>query len=1063
MKKKKPIRQLFRWLIALPVTLILVVTLIFYFNQDQIVQSRLKAMNETFHGELEVGDSHLALFENFPYISLIIDDVKVKEHKTEDSPIILDVADIYIGFNFWDVLTGNFDIKSLIIENGVIDIVLHEDGTTNIMNALALSGNTAEPDEEAFNIHLQKITLNQIEFHQKEEATQTDISTRLNFAKGGFKTEGSTINAHVDTEFVLDLIQAGDTSFFNDKHFEFHTDVHYDQSTGLMSFEPSGITMEHGDFEMKGKIDTKNNMDLDLEVKGTKPNFDMIIAFAPTELIPLLERYRNAGNIYFNAVVKGPTTNGRQPFIDAQFGASEAFLENIEAQKKIDNMGFSGHFTNGAQRNLNTMEFSIENISATLEQGKVDASISVINFEEPDIEMSVDADFDLEFWAEFLNLDQVEALKGDVEMHMKFHDIIDIDAPEKTLEELNQAYYAELKVQDFSFNSEDLPAPLHDLDLHIEMNGKKAHLDQFDMILGQSNLSLEGFLSDLPAIVHHSPTPVEAHLDIRSEQIDIAELTHFSAEDSTGVNEQIKDLSLGFSFKALGNAFTEYKHLPLGEFFIDNLFADLQHYPHTLHDFHADIMIKEDNLNIIDFTGNIDETDFHFNGLVKDYSFWMQEELTGEVGMDITLKSDLFRLNDVFTYQGVNYVPEDYRHEEIEKLVLHLGAEMVYDSSQLNAINIQLDQWTGKMHVHPLRFEDFSGNFHWENEHFTVTDFKGKMGDTDLQIDLAYFLGNDENIAQKDNYFVLKSDKINFDQLFNFTPSAVSSDASQMAHTTEDSEAHAAAFNIFEVPFTNMHFEVDIQHLLYHRYDLKNFKMEMRTTQDHHIYLDTFYLDAADGSMAMQAHLNGSDPDHIYIEPKMHIEHMDLDQLLFKFENFGQDHLVSENVHGELTVDIWGNVRIYPDLTPDLDQSEIHLDALVLNGRLENYEPMLMMSDYFGNKNLNNVRFDTIANHMDLTQGTLTIPNMTIESTLGHLEVSGSQNMNDSINYYVKIPWSLVREAAKNKLFGASKKSDQTEDEILEVDPNKKTKYLNVNITGTTEDFNIRLKKEKKK
>ena len=548
-------------------------------------------------------------------------------------------------------------------------------------------------------------------------------------------------------------------------------------------------------------------------------------------------------------------------------------------------------------------------------------------------------------------------------------------------------------------------------------------------------------------------------MDIKSNLIDVAELTEYSAKDSLGVNEKIKNLSLGFSFKALGNAFTEYKYLPIGEFFVDSLFVDLQNYPHNLHDFHADVLIKENNLDIVDFTGNIDKTDFHFNGKIEDYNFWMKDQLNGEVALDISLHSDLFRINDLFTYNGENYVPEDYRHEEIENLELHVGAEMVYDSSNLTAINVQLDRWTGKMHVHPLRFEDFSGNFHWENEHFTVTNFKGQMGQTDVHINLDYYLGENEAVKTKENYFNLKSEKINFDQLFSY--SSKNTESNQIK-TTEDSKEHAEAFNLFELPFTDMGYDISVNHLLYHRYDLQNCNLKMRTKADHHIYIDTLYLNAADGSMAMNAHMNGSDPEHIYIEPNMHIKQMDLDKLLFKFENFGQDYILSENLHGKLTADIWGNIRIYPDLTPDLDQSEIHLDALVLNGRLENYEPMHMLGDYFGDKNLNNIRFDTIANHMDFTEGVLNIPNMTIESTLGHLEISGTQNMNDSINYFIRIPWTMIKEAAKNKIFGAEKNNPSTEDKIVEVDPNKNTKYLNMNINGTTEEYGINLKKEKK-
>ena len=1059
--KKSFFKKWYFWVILLPLLLFTGITLLVFFQQDTIVKNQLQAANQNFKGKVEVGDSHLALFQNFPYLSLKIDDVRILEDKSENAPVILSVADIYIGFNLWDVLSGNFDIKSIIIEDGLLDIVLHEDGNTNIQNALATEGGEESSTSEALNIHLKRIRLQNIEFHQREEATHTDIATLIDFAEGGFKTDEEHIHAHIDTEFILHILKNGDTTYFNNKHFEFHTDLHFNQATGLLSFEPSGITMEHGDFELEGSIDTKNNMTVDIAVKGTKPNFDMFIAFAPTEIIPVLERYQNAGNIYFNAEVKGPTTNGKQPFFDANFGASEAFLENTTVAKRIDDMGFSGHFTNGAKRDLSTMEFSIKDITANLEKGRILGDISVINFETPEIEMSVDADFNLKFWADFLNLEDIQDIGGRVEMHMKFHDIIDIENPEKALEDLNQAYYAELIVEDLSLASSTLPAPLNELDIHLEMKGKKADLDKFNMSFGASHLSITGFLSDLPAIVHHVPQEVQAHLEIESSLLDLAEITKYSKEEQTGFNERIKDLSMSFSFNALGNAFTEFKYLPKGEFFVDDLYADLQNYPHTLHDFHADVLIKEDDLKIVDFTGNIDQTDFHFNGLIRDYSFWMQDQLNGDVALDVTLKSDLFRINDLFTYNGENYVPKDYRHEEIENLILHIGADVIYDSSILSSIDVQLDKWEGKMHVHPMRFENFSGNFHWGNEHLKVTDFVGKLGNSEFNIDLNYYLGEDESIKERDNLFKLNSPHLNFDELFAFEQKSATQESGE-EKTAEDSLAHAEAFNIFEIPFTDMHFSVVIDHLLYHRYDLKEFVMDMRTTKDHFIHLDTFHLKAAGGSMAMNATLNGNDPEHIFITPDMMIRNMDLDQLLFKFENFGQDELVSDNLHGQLSADIWGNIRIYPDLTPDLDQSEVHLDATILNGSLENYEPMLLLSDYFGDKDLTSIRFDTIQNHMDLTKGTLTIPEMNIESTLGHLELSGTQDMNDNIDYYIRIPWSLVKEATKNKLFGAERDENAGEDEIVEVDDDKRTKYLNINMVGTMEDYEIKMRKPKK-
>lgn len=1057
--KMKHIKRLFFWCLVVPFTLILVGILIAYAKQDAIVQGQIASLNSSFEGQITVGDVHLAPFENFPYISLKIDSVTVHETKDPSSTVLLDVADIYVGFNIWDLVSGNYDIRSLKVEDGFFDLIVHADGKTNLENAL--TSTSASESGNPIDVHLSQIELKNIAVHQLQEATNKEVVTIVYWAKGGLKSSDDEIAAHVDSAFELNVIDAGDTTYLKHKHFEFHTDLVFNKSNGLLVFKPSGITMEHGDFQLEGSLDTQNENTIDLSIKGTKPSFDMFIAFAPEELIPVLERYENAGEIYFNATVKGPT-KGIQPLIDASFGASEAYLENSSVKKRIDQMGFSGHFTNGAQRDLSTMEFSMTDISANLEKGHVVGNIFVKNFEAPEIDMQIDADFDLPFVIDFLNLDEVEDVKGSVEMKMKFHDIIDIDHPENALKDLNQAYFAELKIKGLAFNAAALPSPLKNLEVQLTMNGKQAELSQLDLSLGNSDLSITGSLSDLPAIVHHATTPVNAELTIQSKLIDLAELTQYAEEDSSGVNERVQNLSLAFSFNALGNAFTEYTYLPKGEFFIQNLYADLEHYPHTLHDFHADVMIKEDDLNIIDFTGIIDDSDFHFNGLIHDYSSWMQEELHGDIALDITLKSDLLKFEDLLSYRGVNYMPEDYRHEEIERLELHMASKLHYDQNVLKGIDIELDKLEGKMHVHPLRFEQFSGNFQFKDEHLLVEAFKGKMGRSEFEIDMNYYLGENEAIQQRDNAFSMTSAFLDFDALTNFESKTATTNASTTtANHTEDVAAHAEAFNIYELPFTDMQFNVDIAHFIYHRLDLKQIKGQLRTTHDHYIYLDTIRLDAAGGTIALNGLMNGSDPEHIYLQPDMEITGVDLDKLLFKFENFGQDAIVSENLHGQLNARITGNIRVYPDFVTDLDQSEVHMDVQVLNGRLENYSPVMMLSDYFGDKDLTQIKFDTLQNHMDISYGKITIPNMTIESTLGHLDISGTQTMSDSIDYYARIPWSLVKGAARNKLFGAKGKEGETEDEIVEVDPSKKTKYLNLNISGTFDDYEVKMRKAK--
>jgi AsmA-like C-terminal region len=356
------------------------------------------------------------------------------------------------------------------------------------------------------------------------------------------------------------------------------------------------------------------------------------------------------------------------------------------------------------------------------------------------------------------------------------------------------------------------------------------------------------------------------------------------------------------------------------------------------------------------------------------------------------------------------------------------------------------------MKVHPLRFENFKGRVHYEDDHLMVQGFQGKLGKSEFTVNMNYYLGPDSIIRKRDNHFSLSATRLDFDELFNYNPLPVNKST-----TPAD---HEAVFNIYDVPFSDMTFDFDIKHLNYHRYLIDNFFVKARTTKNHYIHLDTMSLAAAGGRMKLKGYFNGSDRNKIYFSPDMTIEHIDLDKLLFKFENFGQDHLISENLHGKLSGRITGKVHLHADLVPIIDDSDIHLDVEVVQGRLEHYSALDAMSDYFKDKNLDRVRFDTLKNQLDLNKGVLSVPAMTINSTLGFIEISGKQDMNLNMEYYVRVPWKLVTQVATQKLFG--KEGDNIpEDEIQYRDESKRQRFVNLKISGTPDAYKISLAKDK--
>lgn len=1066
-RKRKFWKRLIITVFVLPTLLFGIAIGIVYWKQDQLVQYVLDTFNEDFVGEIEIRDSHISPFANFPHITIDLEGLKVWEGKDKhDIRPIVEVEDAYVGFQFWTILRGKLDIDFIHLEKGELDLIFHCDGSLNVQNALSSPKEIKVEDiAEEFHLHLKSIEVKDLDVHKYDERTGLDVEAYLNEAEASFKSSVGHTGIELESQMLVNVIDNGDTTVIRHKHIFMDTHLDYVEETNVLTINPSQITLEHGDFSMDGMV-ALDSLDMDVKIHGNKPNFDLFIAFAPEELIPTLELYDNAGDIFFEANIKGKAANG-MPAINVEFGCDKAYLKNNTTDKKVTEMHFDGHFSNtlNEKHDLTAMEFSLRNIHAVPEAGYFDGNINVKNFKSPDIEMDVRSDFSLDFLSKFFNIPNLSDLGGKIVLSLKFHDIIDLRNPELAIQKLNEAYEGKLEIKDLTFKQGMFYLPLDKANAKIHMEGHEAIIDYFDVLVGQSDLHIDGKVDDLPAILHHTDKEVDCQLNITSKLIDLAELTAQrgtidTTKKDNPVDEQFQNLRMKLEFRSSAKAMTEFKYLPQGEFFIQDLFVDLKHYPHTLHDFHADIYIDENDLRVMDFSGMIDKSDFHFIGKLHDYGFWFSEALVGETRVDYDFTSAHLRLEDLFAYKGENYVPEDYRHEELSELKIH-GIALVNFDHAFKSADMRLTQVDAKMKIHPLKFRNFKGRVHYEDQHIQIDTLFGQIGKSSFLVDLNYYLGKDEEIRKRDNHLGLHAARLDMDELMNY--SAPPSDAPV---------DHEAGFNIYDLPFSPMTFDVDIRHLNYHKYLIHNFEAKLKTTRDHHVNIEKLALDAAGGHWEVTGTFDGRNRDRIFLDPTIKVKNVNLDKLLFKFDNFGQDHIISENLHGILSGTITGHIHVHPDLVPKIDDSELHLDIEVLNGRIENYAPLEAMAEYFADKNMSAVRFDSLRNHIDLKDGVLNIPNMTLNTTLGHMDFSGQQTIggNYDMEYYVRVPMKMVTSIAKQKLFGKKDKKEaedaadlaSEEDEIIYKHQDKRTRYLNIKITGNAEDYSIGLGKDKR-
>jgi hypothetical protein len=1064
---------IFRFLILPLISLIILVfaaTAILYNQQQRLVKLAIVELNKQLPGELIVGGSNISVFQNYPYISIAVRNLRFFENKDTTGKTIFEAEKIYVGFNLTDILKQQYHAKVIFLENGCIDI-LKDNGRLNILEALRQSRDTATSivdTTKALDLVLKKLVLKNMDISFFDKQSREQVHTHIDRIQSSFRSDSLRLDADLEGAMLVDYIWPGDSSLLRQKRMETDIQLSYNKTSGMLALQEGKLKLEDALFNITGTADLLHDYLVDLTFSGNKTDFRQLFAFAPEKLAKELKHFKYDGYIDFKGTVKGKLLNGRIPRIDLSFSCKNGWLHNTESKRKLDSLAFKGYYTNGASQSLQTSELRLLDFNARPDKGIFKGDLVLRDFTDPKISMRVNSELELEFIGGFLGIKDLQHITGHISLKMDFNELVDISLPEQTIDKLTGGIQSELTVRNLSFRIPSYPYIIEHLDMHANMKDGFVKLDTLSFRLGQSDFHMNGSLSNLSAIFHKQQEPVTLTLHAGSSKMVLKELFAFDSAESAKAKEEINGFNIGLSLETSVNELLHPKPLPRGKFTIDHLSIAFKRYPQVFHDFGAELTINDTSLRLRNFNGQVDSSDLRLSGLVNNYALWFDKVKKGKTMIAFDLKSQRLALDELLGKRSCKYVPKEYVHEIFSNVWLRSKIELKYDTV-FKFANIKIANVSGELTNHPYRLDSIRGNIKFNTGLFVKIDtLQGRIGNSDFNISMRLYTGKDTAKSRKENYLQFSSRFLDVNELTNYVMTA----ADEMDCLPVDSAAvitavsgstHENGFNIFNIPFINFNASVDIGRIRYRRLGLKNFSTKLRMTANQQLYLDTFAIEVAGGKMGARAHFNGSDPNKIYLKSRIRISDVNLEKLMLKMDYLGQDYVISKNIKGRLTGQVKCYLQIHPDLTPIMDQSEAQIDVNIYNGELDNFTPIQAMSTYFSDKNLNIVRFDTLRNKLSFKNNTLSIPSMNINSSLGFLEISGNQGMDKHMEYYLRIPLKMVTQVAFKKLFG--KKQEEVDpdqvDAIQYRDKDKKIHFINLKITGTPDDYKMGLGKAK--
>lgn len=336
------------------------------------------------------------------------------------------------------------------------------------------------------------------------------------------------------------------------------------------------------------------------------------------------------------------------------------------------------------------------------------------------------------------------------------------------------------------------------------------------------------------------------------------------------------------------------------------------------------------------------------------------------------------------------------------------------------------------------------------NNGFSVEDINGivRLGDVSKIESLSFKIGNSDFLLDGSLQNLLNYFKGNeFPLIVDATLTSNNLEIDNNLYYKFDNSTQSVPGIVFP---DRMHLDLslNINKFKYHDFTANNIK-GIFNYKPRMITLSSIKMNSMDGKLFGGGVLAQKYNNDFTISSQAHFEKININKLFISFNDFNQKAISSSNLFGNFTGDVNFDTELDNSFKNKTDKINAEIDAEISNCILKNYEPIYKLKSYFNEKDLSQVSFESIRNHITIKNSVLSFPKMEIISSSADVLVSGNHSFDNVFDYRMAIRLADIIKGKKKRI-----SKNQTEWGRIEDDGAGQTVVF-LKIIGTPKDYKI--------
>ena len=282
MKKSKQILKVISLILFLIIVLGSGFTLMF---GEQIENVILNNINSKIKKEVSLSEMNFSLFKNFPYASVIFNDLLISSSQGSNADSLLFANTGVIKLNLLDVLTSNYSISNISIFNGNIHLKYSKDGIPNFH--ILKDSNSTEKSLQITSLELENTNLVYENLKNKYS-----LKTKVNSSILNFKNWDNNI-IHLKSDLEDANLYIDNLEYLNNKSVLLNSKISIKEDSILL--HSSNAKINESFFEEVNYYYLDNTWELNCQVNSAE--LQEIIHSSPSRFHYLFKNHILSGGI----------------------------------------------------------------------------------------------------------------------------------------------------------------------------------------------------------------------------------------------------------------------------------------------------------------------------------------------------------------------------------------------------------------------------------------------------------------------------------------------------------------------------------------------------------------------------------------------------------------------------------------------------------------------------------------------------------------------------------------------------------------------------------------------